>query len=129
MDKLEDIEARLIGLNALLIIDIQKSQYDAAEADQKNLTPGERKKLREQADWNEIRANQGHRAELLRLLDELGEIYLDATPTQRQHIRDIVKNKRDVLLELNGYPYRAIDKFDSTGDIKVALPRISSTFH
>ena len=118
MGNLEDIESRLIGLNALLIMGIQEARSDVTKVDQANLTPHERKKLQEQADWKEIRANQGHRAELLRLLDELGKLYLDTDPDQRQRIRDIVADKREVLSALNSYIWRAIEKFESTGDVQ-----------
>lgn len=118
MEKLEDIEANLTGLNALLTMGILRWRQEAAEADQGNLSPGERKKLREKAQWNEIRANQGHRAELLSVLDTLCNMYLNGTPAQCERIRNIVVDKREVLAALNSYIYRALEKFEATNDVQ-----------
>jgi hypothetical protein len=118
LDRLQELDAKLSKLNLLLKTGIQAWAREVHAAGQESLSGAERKRIRERANWNEIKANQGYRAELLRVLDELCTLYLDARPTQRDTIRSMVADKHEVLSALNGYMYRALDRYQATADTK-----------
>jgi hypothetical protein len=118
LDSLRQLEAKLNDLSLRIQAGIREWARESAAANDPTLTPGEQKKIRERAYWNEIRANQGHRAELFRELDDLCARYLEAIPEQRGLLRVMVADKHEVLTALNGYMYRALNRFQATADVK-----------
>jgi hypothetical protein len=111
------LELRLANLSERIAANDREFRREMETLGQhKSLTHHEQKKLREEASWREIRANQGFRAELRSALDDLTRLYLEAGSEEREYIRSMVRDKRAVLLELNNYIIRALEKFLSTRD-------------
>jgi hypothetical protein len=103
-------------LNTTLRVANRKLTQEFARIDRgTGLTAGDRKKRRDQVDWDYIRATQGARAGLIRLFADLCEFYLQATPEQQAQLRNFMKRNQDAMEVLPRYRWKAIEQVQSTG--------------
>lgn len=117
-DKLRSIETRIAHLNTYLLAAKRDYAQATAAPHIQHLTGAAQKKIREEADWAQIKATQGVRAEILIVVDELCNLYRRATAEEREHIRSLMVDKPDVLSVVMAYTYKMLERFNDSQDIE-----------
>jgi hypothetical protein len=120
MNDLAEISQRMQNLNAHLARWHRKLDNAFSERfDLENVAPGDfDRTFQEAVDHMEREIGSGPTEELFELLENLCDLYIVADSEQRVFIRQMVKINRDVLQDMSGYTWHAIEQLEASIDPK-----------